>query len=130
MPLGDFDHKVLLYIRDAGETVTMNALVQNFGEPVRSTVESLCKERFLYWDRPIDNIWGHDDAKSKIEITASGGRELNNFVESERLTTRAKWRERFWTVAFTISIECVLWFFTHLDTIAEFFQSLRAATGT
>ena len=129
MPLGDFDYKVMLYIRSADETVTMNILVEEFGEPVRSTVESLCKDCLLFWDRPISDLWGHDDAASKIELTAAGERDLNNFVESERLTNKAKWRERFWAILATLSIEGILWFFTHLDTIAAFFQTLRTTAG-
>lgn len=94
MPLGDFDYKVMLYIRNADETVTMNILVEEFGEPVRSTVEALCKDRLLFWDRPISDLWGHDDAASKIELTSTGERDLNNFVESERLSRKDRWKER------------------------------------
>lgn len=94
MPLGNFDYKVLLYIRNADDTVTMNALVEEFGEPVRSTVEALCKDRLLFWDRPINDLWGHDDAESKIELTSAGERDLNNFVESERLSAKERLKER------------------------------------
>lgn len=128
MPVGDFDYRVMLWIRES-EHATMDLLTDKFGSPVRSTVESLCKDKFLYWDRPVENLWGHDDAESKIELTPAGERELNNFVESERLTAKAKWRERLWAVVVTLFIESVLWFFTHLDTIGSFFQSLRTAAG-
>ena len=124
MPLGDFDYKVMLYVRSADDTVTMNALSKKFGESVRSTVESLCKDKLLYWDRPIDNLWGHDDAASKIELTAAGERDLNNYVESERLTTRERWKERVWGIASTLFTEAVLWLFFHLPSIISWIQSI------
>lgn len=94
MPLGDFDYRVMRWIRDA-DFCTMDLLVGKFGEGVRATVESLYRDRLLYWDRPIDNLWWHDDAKSKIELLPDGERALNNFAESERLTVRDRWKERF-----------------------------------
>ncbi len=94
MPVGDFDYKVMLWIRNADDTVTMNALSEKFGEPVRSTVESLCKDKLLYWDHPIDNLFGHDDAVSRIRLLPAGERDLNNYVESERLTFKERWKER------------------------------------
>ena len=120
MPIGDFDYKVMLYIRSADDTVTMNALVQKFGDPVRSTVESLCKDKLLYWDRPIDNLWGHDDAASKIELTAAGERDLNNYVESERLTTRERWKERVWGIAATLISEAIMILIANAGNILRF----------
>lgn len=94
MSLGDFDYKVMLWIRDA-DFCTMDILVEKFGLSVRGTVESLCKDKLLYWEHPADNLFGHDDSLNRIRILPAGERELNNFVESVRLTGKDKWKERF-----------------------------------
>lgn len=128
MPLGDFDYRVMRWIRDA-DFCTMDLLVGKFGEGVRATVESLYRDRLLHWDRPIDNLWGHDDAKSKIELLPEGERALNNFVESERLTRKSVWAERRWGIAATLITELLLWLFTHLDTIAGWLQTLLSVSA-
>ena len=124
MPIGDFDYKVMLYIRNADETVTMDILVEKFGEGVRSTVESLCRERLLFWDRPINDIWGHDDAASKIELTSAGERDLNNFTEAERLSRNDRWKERCWGIFATLITEGIIMLIANIREVLEWLLQL------